>query len=119
MGYSISQVARQFALEPHTLRYYEKEGIISPDKTDKGIRCFHQADIDQLGMVCCLRSTGMSIKDIKRYVDLCAAGDQTAHERLQIFINHREHILEEITCLQTHLEKIEGKIKWYSNIMTK
>ncbi|MDR2932105.1 MAG: MerR family transcriptional regulator [Oscillospiraceae bacterium] len=111
--YSISQVAERFNLEPHTIRYYEKEGIISPNKTDKGIRAFTEADADQLSMVCCLKSTGMSIRDIKKYFDLCGQGDATVGERLEIFLDHRQHILDEVECLKKNLVKIERKIAWY------
>ncbi|MDL2233709.1 MerR family transcriptional regulator [Ruminococcaceae bacterium OttesenSCG-928-L11] len=116
MAYSISQVAQRFHLEPHTIRYYEKEGIISPNKTDKGIRSFTDADAEQLAMVCCLKSTGMSIKDIRRYFDLCEQGDDTVSERLDIFISHRQHILDEVDSLMKNLDKIERKIQWYTRL---
>ena len=115
-GYSISEVAQRFQLEPHTLRYYEKEGILSPKKTAKGIRVYSESDIDQLGMVCCLTGTGMSLKDIKRYFDLCDEGDGTIQERLAIFEAHRRHILDEIEDLKMHLNKIEKKITWYKGV---
>lgn len=118
MNYIISQVAEKFNLEPHTIRYYEKEGILSPQKTEKGIRSFTNSDLDQLEMVCCLKSTGMSIKDIKKYFDLSALGDATLEQRMAIFTSHREHILEEIEDLKKHLTKIEGKIAWYNGYMT-
>lgn len=114
MNHSISEAAKKFNLETHTLRYYEKEGIISPHKTDKGIRYFTDSDLEEVGMVCCLRSTGMPIKDIKRYFELCSQGDITLENRMKIFTSHREHILKEIEELQKHLLKIEQKIKWYS-----
>lgn len=114
MNYSISEAAKKFDLETHTLRYYEKEGIISPHKTERGIRYFTDSDLEELGMVCCLRSTGMPIKDIKKYFDLCSKGDTTLENRMKIFTSHREHILQEIEELQKHLLKIEEKIKWYS-----
>jgi len=117
MRYMISQVAEKFNLEPHTIRYYEKAGILSPQKTEKGIRFFTSSDVDQLEMVCCLKSTGMSIKDIKKYFDLSSLGDETLAQRMEIFTAHREHILEEIEGLHNHLTKIEGKIKWYSGYM--
>lgn len=113
MAYSISQVAERFSLEPHTIRYYEKEGILFPNKTEKGIRSFTEADLDQLSLVCCLKSTGMSIKDIRRYFELVREGPETAAERLEIFLAHRRHVLEEMDSLKKHLEKIDGKIRWY------
>lgn len=113
MHYTISQVAERFHLEPPTLRYYEKEGILSPKKTEKGIRYYTDEDMDQLEMVCCLKSTGMSIKDIRRYFDLCAQGDSTVAQRLEVFYGQRQHILDEMEDLKKHLAKIEGKIAWY------
>ncbi|WP_431602566.1 MerR family transcriptional regulator [Clostridium pasteurianum] len=117
VSYSISQVAKKFHLEAYTLRYYEKEGILSPQKTEKGIRYFTNSDLEELEMICCLKSTGMSLKDIKKYFDLCAKGDETLEHRMEIFTSHRNHILQEMEQLQKHLEKIQKKIQWYSGYM--
>lgn len=117
MTYSILQVSQKTQLAPSTLRYYDKEGILNAHRTPKGIRYFTDSDLDQLSMVCCLKSTGMSIKDIKEYFDLCALGDSTLFERMKIFTNHEEHILEEIEVLNSHLTKIQAKIKWYQGFI--
>lgn len=55
----------------------------------------------------------MSIKDIRRYFELVREGPETAVERLEIFLAHRRHVLEEMDSLEKHLEKIDGKIRWY------
>ena len=115
-GYSISEVAQRFGLQPHTLRYYEKEGILSPQKTAKGVRVYTDADLDRLSMICCLRATGMPIKDMQQYFALCDAGDGTIQERLEIFEAHRRHILAEIEEMKVHLDKIEKKIAWYKGV---
>lgn len=117
MPYSISQVAQRFEIEPHTLRFYEKEGIISPKRTKSGIRVYSDEDVSQLEIAMCLKSTGMPLKDIKRYFDLVQEGDDTLAERLKIFTDHRRHVLEEIEELQRHLCKIERKIQWYTRFM--
>lgn len=114
MTYSISQAAQRFGIEPHTLRFYEKEGIISPKRTEGGIRFYTEEDMGQLEMAMCLKSTGMPLKDIKRYFQLVQEGDSTLDQRLEIFTLHRTHVLEEIEVLKRHLCKIEGKIRWYS-----
>jgi DNA-binding transcriptional MerR regulator len=113
MTYSISQVAKKMNLTPFTLRYYDKEGILSPNRTEKGIRYFTEADLEQLEMICCLKNTGMSIKDIKRYFELCRMGDGTLAMRMEIFTSHRDHILEEMKALESFLCKINEKINWY------
>lgn len=90
MTYSISQAASRFGVEPHTLRFYEKEGIITPERTESGIRAYTEENMSQLEMAMCLKSTGMPLKDIKRYFELVDAGDDTLDERLKIFTDHRE-----------------------------
>lgn len=114
MNYTISQAAKKMNLTAFTLRYYDKEGILSPHRTGKGIRYFTETDMEQLEMLCCLKSTGMSMKDIKKYFDLCEIGDSTLEQRMEIFTSHREHILQEMRALEKNLSKIEGKIRWYS-----
>lgn len=118
MTYSISQVSQRFGIEPHTLRFYEKEGIIAPDRTANGIRIYGEHHISQLEMILCLKSTGMPLKNIKRYFDLVDKGDDTLDERLDIFTDHRETVLSEIEVLKRHLCKIEGKIAWYKKYVT-
>lgn len=113
MEYTISQIAERYELEPHTLRFYEKEGILTPARTESGIRRYTDENVAQLEMALCLKSTGMPLKDIKRYFDLVEEGDDTLDQRLEIFIQHRQHVLEEIEELRRHLCKIEHKIEWY------
>lgn len=111
-GYSISQVAQRFGVEPHTLRFYEKEGVIQPQRTAGGVRYFTEEDISRLEMALCLKNTGMSLKDIRRYFQLVGEGDDALEQRLQIFLEHRERVLGEIAELQKHLCKIDHKIQW-------
>lgn len=111
-GYSISQVAARFGVEPHTLRFYEKEGIIHPERMASGVRSYSEENVAQLEMAMCLKSTGMPLKEIRRYFDLVDQGDSTLEERLTIFTDHRERVLREIEELQKHLAKIEYKIAY-------
>lgn len=113
-GYSISQVAKRFGVEPYTLRFYEKEGIIKPERRPSGVRVYTEENVSRLEIAMCLKGTGMPLKDIKRYFDLVDQGDDTLDQRLQIFTDHRQHVLEEIEVLKRYLCKIEKKIKWYT-----
>lgn len=115
MQYSISQMAELFEVKPHTLRFYEKEGILTPERTESGVRTYTEENRAQMEMAMCLKSTGMPLKDIKRYFDLVKSGDSTLEQRLEIFTDHRQHVLEEIEALQKYLCKIEYKIQWCQN----
>lgn len=116
-GYSISQVAERFGLEPHTLRFYEKEGIVSPGRTPSGIRVYSEEDISQLETALCLKSTGMPLKEIKRYFQLVAQGDDTLDQRLEIFTDHRARVIGELEVMQKYLQKIDHKIQWYQGFL--
>ena len=113
-GMSISQAAQRFGVEPHTLRFYEKEGIIHPGRTKNGIRVYTEETMGQLEMAMCLKSTGMPLKDIRRYFELAEQGGETQQERLRIFKAHRERVVQEIATLQKHLQKIDWKIAYLS-----
>lgn len=112
--YTISETAKKYSLEPHTLRYYEKEGILSPGKTEGGVRFYTESDLEQLEMICCLKNTGMTIKNIRKYFDLCAVGSETVKDRLEIFTSQRQQLLNQIQELQKNLAKIDKKIQWYT-----
>jgi DNA-binding transcriptional MerR regulator len=114
MGYSIAEVAKKTHLTPHTLRYYEKEGLLPfVDRSDSGNRDFKEKDLEWLELICCLKNTGMPIKQIKEYIQLCLRGDDTLDIRRQIFIKHREDVLNQMAELQNNLDKINCKINFY------
>ncbi len=114
MGYTIKQAAEKMSLTAHTLRYYEKEGLLPfVERTENGIRVFTDSDLERLSVICCLKGTGMPIKKIKEYIDLSLEGEATLEERRQIFIRQRESVLEQIQELQKHLAKVNYKIQFY------
>jgi len=114
MGYSIAEVAEKTNLTAHTLRYYEKEGLLPfVDRSDSGNRDFKEKDLEWLELICCLKNTGMPIKKIKEYIGLCLKGDDTLAIRREIFIKHREDVINQMAELQKNLDKINCKINFY------
>jgi DNA-binding transcriptional MerR regulator len=120
MGYSIAEVAEKTNLTSHTLRYYEKEGLLPfVDRSDSGNRDFKDKDLEWLELICCLKNTGMSIKKIKEVIGLYLKGDHTLDVRREIFINHREEVINQIAELQKNLDKINCKINYYDCVCKK
>lgn len=117
MEYTISQIAKQFDMQAHTLRFYDKEGILPCPRTENGIRYYGEKEIERLELICCLKATGMQLKQIKQYFDMVAIGESTLEARLAIFTNHRAEVLLEMEQLQLHLKKINKKIDWYKGKM--
>lgn len=114
MGYSIGQVAKKTGLTAHTLRYYEKEGLLPfVKKSGSGLRVFTDVDLDWLSMIECLKETGMPLKGIKQYIDWFLEGDSTLEKRLEMFKQHQKNLETEMQKLKKHMARISYKIKLY------
>jgi DNA-binding transcriptional MerR regulator len=76
MSYTISQAAEKMGVTVPTLRYYDNEGLLPfLDKKPDGTRVFKDEDFQGLAIITCMKNSGMPIKDIKKYMDLCEQGD--------------------------------------------
>ena len=113
MTYSIGETAKILGVNPSTLRYYDKEGLLPfVSRTDGGIRVFKENDMEWLKLIECLKKTNMPIKEIKRFIDLYEEGDHTAAQRLEIIRNQKESVEAKIKQLQSTLEVLEYK-NWF------
>lgn len=120
MGYTIGQVAGRMGLTAHTLRYYDKEGLLpSMRKSSSGLRVFTEEDIEWLIIIECLKGCGMHLKDIKHYIDMCLQGDATISERLELFKKQKELLEEQMAQLKKHMEKVDYKIALYTEALKK
>ncbi len=120
MEYTIKEVSERFDLSPHTLRYYEKEGLLPAIGRDaNGIRLYSDTDLEWLQLVCCMRATGMSISYIKNYIDLCRMGTDTISERRQIILNQKEIIEGELKKYKELLKMVNRKLKHYDEMTKK
>jgi DNA-binding transcriptional MerR regulator len=113
-GLTVQQTSEKTGLSVHTVRYYERIGLIpSIGRAGNGHRRYTQDDIGWLEFVKCLRSTGMPIAEMQRYVKLQKRGDASLGDRMILLEKHRERIKENIRRLEGFLERIEGKIAYY------
>ena len=113
--YSIQDVSKKTGLTAHTLRYYEKEGLISDvERSQGGFRQYTDEDLERLGLIRCLKNTGMSIQEIARFVQLTHEGDHTLEERVELLREHRERVLERMAEMQEHLDKVTWKLNFFT-----
>lgn len=113
MNYSIGQVAEKFDLSIHTLRYYEKEGLLPTVKrTDSGIRKFDDITVEALRVIECLKKTGMPLKEIRQFMEWAQEGDSSLEERQALFHERKQSVLDQIAELQSVLDLINFKC-WY------
>lgn len=113
---TIGEAAEATGLSIDTLRYYEKAGLVprAPDRSSSGQRRYCAADLRWIGTLVMLRRTGMPIRDMRRFVDLYRI-DGSEPERLRILQEHREHVLQQLAEVQTHLAAIDRKIDFYED----
>jgi DNA-binding transcriptional MerR regulator len=111
---TINEVAEKTGLSCHTLRYYEKIGLIKPvHRNNAGRRNYGDSDLEIIDFIQKWKSTGMQIKDIIRYIALLDSDKDSYSERLEILEKHRKHIKKRIKTAQEFLNIIDYKIEWY------
>lgn len=113
MIYTVGEMAKSLGVPSSTLRYYDKEGLLPfVERSSSGIRVFHEKDYECLQIISCLKKTGMSIKDIRKYIILAMEGDKTIDERLELFKNQRKALEAQIAELQRAMNVLNFKC-WY------
>ena len=111
---SIAEAAEISGLSTHTLRYYERAGLLEPvGRNGSGHRRYREADLELIRFLTRLRATGMPIREVRRYAELRQAGDATNAERLRLLERHRDAVLAGLETTIKSLELIEWKINFY------
>lgn len=114
-GVTIAEAARRTGVSAHTLRYYERAGlVVTPvDRTAGGSRRYHELDLKWIIICTKLRATGMPIKGIRRYAELVAAGPGNEAERLELLETHRAAVAAQLAEIEESLTIIDHKIDVY------
>ncbi|WP_202630489.1 MerR family transcriptional regulator [Deinococcus alpinitundrae] len=110
---SIGEVAARLGVSVHTLRYYERAGLIDVPRQESGVRRYSGREIELLRFLLALRATGMPIALIRRYIGLARLGEVSEIERRALLVQHRGDVLARIEALNTDLGAIERKIELY------
>jgi DNA-binding transcriptional MerR regulator len=115
---TIQQVAEATGLSVHTLRYYERIGLIHPiDRAGNTHRRYTTDDIGWIEFLMKLRATGMSIQDMQVYAELQRQGDDTLPERLEMLKKLQREVEARIDELNQHLALIRYKVEVYGQIV--
>lgn len=89
MTYTISEIAEKMGVSVHTLRFYDKEGLLPFVDRVNGRRVFKDEDFAWLRIISCLKNTGMPLKEIRQYMELCKLGDASLQERQEMILRKR------------------------------
>lgn len=119
-NYTVHQAAEKYGISAHTLRYYDNAGLFPEMQRDShGARIFDEAQLEWLGLVLCLRSTGLPIADIRHYLALCAQGDSTLKERYEIILEQKKRAEEERSEIDKKLAILSRKAAFYEDRLKK
>ena len=118
--YTIQQAEEEMGVSAHTLRYYEKIGLLHPiQRRENGRRAYTEEDLGWIYWLKLLRESGMSIQMMKRYVEITRAGEHTMEERCRILQEHRDHLHKTIQRLESYLERLDQKVEFYQGYKTR
>ncbi|MQY32801.1 hypothetical protein SRB17_07590 [Streptomyces sp. RB17] len=113
--YTISEVVAFTGLTAHTLRWYERIGLMPHvDRSHTGQRRYSNRDLDWLDFVTKLRLTGMPVADMVRYAELVREGESTYGERRELLESTRQDVLNRIAELRDTLAVLDRKISFYA-----
>ncbi len=120
MSYSIAEVAEATGLSTHTLRYYERAGLMHTpvDRASSSHRRYSDSDVNWVTFLTKLRSTSMPIATVREYVELVRAGDDTTDARLELLLRHRITVLAHLDEMTRSLAAIDFKIATYQQKVT-
>lgn len=115
---TIAEVSKKYNLTPDTIRYYEKEGLIPKVPRNKsGIRDFDETSCRWIEFIKCMRSAGMPVEILNKYVSMMQKGHDTVKQRRQLMIDQREVLLKKQKDINNTLDRINHKIEIYDDIV--
>ncbi|MDN4473960.1 MerR family transcriptional regulator [Demequina zhanjiangensis] len=116
-GYTIDQASARMGVSKHTLRYYEREGLLEPvAKEANGHRRYTDEDLGWVRTLQLLRGTGMPIREMKEFVELSRAGDLTVPQRIEVLAHYRDELLDRMAADRERLEFLDFKLEVYRGI---
>lgn len=113
MLYTVGEMAKVLGVPASTLRYYDKEGLLPfVERSSGGIRMFSDRDYEWLKVIECLKKSGLSIRDIRAFIDMAARGDESLSERHELFRSRRDAVRKKMEEMQETLDLLDFKC-WY------
>ena len=113
---SIRETAEALGISAHTLRYYEREGLLSVPRTAGGERQYGPRELDPLRFLLHLRGIGVNMAGLREYVALVRQGDGTVAARRALLSQHEEAVNAQLGALETALHAIRRKIAKYDQL---
>lgn len=115
---TISEVSKKYEISQDTLRYYEKIGVIPPvHRNESGLRDYTEEDCGWVELAACMRSAGLPLEALAKYVRLCREGDATIPDRRRLLLEQKERLIIQLKAIQETMERLDYKISLYDKAM--
>lgn len=116
--FTVKQVSEIMGISPYTLRFYDKEGLF-PDlkRGPGGRRHFSKDDLGWVYVIQCFRDTGLSIADIREYVEAAKKGESTVRERYEFIVRQKKKVMEALEVIRRQMKTLDRKAEYYSALM--
>ena len=117
--YKMKEVSDMVGLSYEALRFYCNEGLVPNIKRDENNhRVFDEYDVKWIKGTQCLRACGLSIAELKEYLDLCLIGPESIPERQEILAHKKELLLKEIEAINESIDYIDNKQAYYERVLS-
>ena len=118
MNYSIQDISKKTGLTISTLRYYDKEGLFpNLERKESNYRVFTELELETLKIIACFKKAGLSILEIRKYMELIQKGDDTLKERLDIMVHQKEALEKQKKEIEESIACVEWKISYYEQAL--
>ena len=118
MNYSIQDISKKTGLTISTLRYYDKEGLFpNLERKESNYRVFIELELETLKIIACFKKAGLSIPEIRKYMELIKKGDVTLKERLDIMVHQKEALEKQKKEIEESIACVEWKISYYEQAL--
>lgn len=116
--YTVKQVAEKMGISAHTLRFYDKEGLLPHIARDgNNVRLFSDRDLERIYLVQCLRETGMPLAEVKEYIQLGLIGSSTLSRRYQMIQTQAQRAEQQLAEMEQRVETLRRKVKHYDRLL--
>ena len=116
--FTVKQVSKIMGISPHTLRFYDKEGLLPHlTRNSNGHRFFSRNDLQWVFIIQCFRDTGMPLAEIREYVKSAGKGDATLQERYEFIESQKKKVMENLETVKRQLKILDIKTEYYKALM--
>lgn len=115
--FTVKEVSEILNVSPHALRFYDNEGLLPGLSRRNTHRLFSYEDLEWVRSVQCWRESGMSVADIRRYLELYSEGDGTLGERRQMILEQRDRAIAEVKAAKERVKMLDRKVQWHDALV--